>query len=432
MKNIIPEVESQFIEEIDLENFFSFLIPDEKEREIVEIIKKIAQKRGEFLYFAGGAVRDYLLGIKTKDFDLVLQGNLEELLKEFLKYVKGKIIFKSQFLTYKVKIFGEKEILMDFITARKENYPEIAHLPEVIPSHFIDDIKRRDFTINSMIIGLTKPYEGKLIDLLNGRKDLKNKFIKPLHLHSFIEDPTRIFRGIRYKVRLNFNFHENFLIALKKAFEKEALTKLTPSRISNELYLYFIKEPEENLKELLNVTLKLGIFETLGFEISYEKIERIIKIWKEIKNEIPEKEKKKAFLLSLTDISLKGIKYLEFSKEEIQRIEKLNQRFLNFISKKKLETWEKIEFLEKLPVYFLPYLAINFLEYATDIVKFLKHYRKIKPELSGEDLIKLGVSSGPEIGRILKILRRYKIEKKLKSKEEEKNMVINILNKTEN
>ncbi|HEA83718.1 MAG TPA: hypothetical protein ENI03_00345, partial [Thermodesulfobacterium geofontis] len=99
------------VTEIDLEKCLKSVLPDPELYEVLITAQNLSARRGEFLYFAGGVVRDYLLKtlhkkkvVKVKDLDLVLQGNLEGFLKEFLKKVKGGILFKSQFLTYKVKI----------------------------------------------------------------------------------------------------------------------------------------------------------------------------------------------------------------------------------------------------------------------------------------------------------------------------------------
>ena len=148
MKNITPELKfnlcfNPVFEKVDLEKLFSFVCKSPDLKNFLKIACEIAEKRGEFLYFAGGVVRDFLLKKETLDFDLVLQGNLDEFLKELCKKVKGKIVFKTRFLTYKFKLDLEKsrEFLIDFITARKEVYPEIASLPEVVPANWEEDIK---------------------------------------------------------------------------------------------------------------------------------------------------------------------------------------------------------------------------------------------------------------------------------------------------
>ncbi|MCD6490509.1 MAG: CCA tRNA nucleotidyltransferase [Thermodesulfobacterium sp.] len=431
------------VNEIDLEKFLKSVLPEPELYEVLITAQNISEKRGEFLYFAGGVVRDYFLKTlykrkvpKIKDLDLVLQGNLENFLKEFLKKVKGESLFKSQFLTYKVKLdLNGKEFLIDFITARKEIYEDVAKLPKVFPSDFRDDILRRDFTINALLIGLSFPYKGILIDLVNGMEDLKEGLIRPLHIYSFIDDPTRIFRGIRYKVRLNFEFSKEFFLALERCFEKSALKKLSGTRLANELKLYLNKEPEKNLEKLLKTTFNLNIFEKAGIKTEKNFFDSIVRHLKELKEELNNKEKEKFFLLSLVSPeSLQNACRLGFSEPEIEKIKKHLEIIKELLEKwKKLSLWEKIKVFERIPVPYLLALSVYFPRIRKDVVNFLKKYRKIKPELTGDELIKLGVNEGKEIGRLLELLRKEKIEGKVKTKEDEKNFIAQfLLNKSKN
>jgi len=418
---------------IELEDFLKTILPDQKLFKFLSLAQDVSKKRGEFLYFAGGVVRDYLLKKlykkkipKTKDLDLVLQGELRSFLKELFEKVKGEILFESQFLTYKVKVnLNGKEFLIDFITARKEVYEDIAKLPKVFTSHFKDDILRRDFTINALIIGLSPPYEGILIDLVKGEEDLKKGLIRPLNLNSFVDDPTRIFRGIRYKVRFGFNFSEDFFLALKRCFEKSALKKLSGTRLANELKLYLTKEPEKNLKDLLMTTYELNIFEEAELKIDKKNFNSLIRLLKELKGEITEKEKEKFFLFGLVNPHfLESLYRLGFLDPEVKEL----IRYKGFIKEtlpnwEKISLWEKIKIFEKIPLTYLLTLGVYFPKIKKEVVKFFKEYRKIKPELTGEELIKLGVKEGKEIGALLDLIRKEKVEGKVKSKEEEKNLV---------
>ncbi len=414
---------------VDLEEFLNFVAPEEELKKVILVLSHIAEKRKEFLYFAGGVVRDYIYykkrGINKKqglkDLDVVLQGNLDEFLKEFLNIIKGRIIFKSQFLTYKVGLtLKHKEVLIDFITARKEKYKGIAQLPEVMPSHFKEDILRRDFTINTFIIGLSSPYKACLIDMVGGLRDLEDGIIKPLHLNSFVEDPTRIFRGIRYKVRFNFKFSEEFFEALRRSFEKEALKSLTPARIVNELKLFLNKESRTDLKELLITTQSIGVFERAGIKIN-KNLELLVEVLEEVETELDNREKEKAFLLGLIDFSfIECAKILDFSEKTIKRLKKHLKDFLALYKDwKNLNIDEKILFLDKLPLYFLLGLIVNFPDTKDDILKYLKVYSKIKPKLTGRDLKKLGIKEGKRIGEVLRLLRLKKIRGELKNKEDE-------------
>lgn len=430
MTNIIPELNNFQIEKIDLEEFLEFLNLDSEVKAFLQKACELAKKRKEFLYFAGGVVRDYFLRKNTKDFDLVLEGNLEDFLKELFKEVKGEILFKSQFLTYKVNIEGNsgKTFIIDLVTARRELYEAPATLPKVFPSSFKEDILRRDFTINTLILGLTPPYEGKLLDLLGGKRDLEKGIIRPLHLFSFVEDPTRIFRGIRYKVRFNFEWSEEFYQALNKAFEISSLEKLTGSRIYQELKLYLLKESLENLKDLLELTYDLGVFEKVGLKLKRERFLNLVKWLEVLEKELTFQEKEKVFFWGLIWNSSEGALRLGLSIKELNKF-KASEEFIksrvSFLSKMGLS--EKVEFLEKVPFLPLLVLSLFYEDLKEEVLNWIKVYRKIKPKLTGEELKKMGISESPKIGKILKFLRDKHLEGKIRSEEEEKQLVEQLL-----
>lgn len=422
---------------INLKEFLDTLLPNLEIQKFIYLLQEISKKRKEFLYFAGGVVRDYFLKKfyekeipPFKDLDLVLEGDLNGFLKELFKKVKGQILLKSQFLTYKVRFnFNNQEFLIDFITARKELYEEIAKLPKVFSSNFKDDILRRDFTINALIIGLSPPYENCLIDLVNGIEDLKKGLIRPLHLNSFVDDPTRVFRGIRYKIRFDFDFAEDFFLALKIGSERSSFKKLSSSRIANELKLYLIKEPQKNLKLLLDTTFDLNIFEKVGIKVKKENFEFLTEIIKNLKNHINSQEIEKTFLLGLIDPEdLNNACRVGFTKFEIKKIEKAIETIkINLDFWKTLSLGEKIKIFEKIRPCYLLVLAIYYPFLRQEVIDFFKIFKKIKPHLTGEDLKRLGIKEGKEIGKILELLRQNVIEGKLKTKEDEEKFVAELV-----
>ncbi len=429
MKNIIQEAKlpkEAEIEKIPLEKFFQVFNASSLFFQIVEEAINLAKEKGLFLYFAGGVVRDYYLRATTQDLDLVLQGDLFSFLDELLKKIPGRLLFKSQFLTAKVEFDtqGEK-VLVDFITARKEEYPEIAALPIVYPSSFLDDIRRRDFTINSMIYGLTPPFEEVVIDLYKGKEDLKKGLVKPLKEDSFVEDPTRAFRGIRYKVRFDFEYDKKFTKALKKAFNKKAFLRLSGSRLSAELYNFLKKEPLKSLFNLLKNVLKLEIFDACGLDVEKEVIDKIARFFGEFFHEFKEKERKKAYLLCFAGEDLKNAPRLGLAKEEVERLRSSIERLVSELSKIE-EEYERVSLLEGVAIEILPFLAIK-KGFWKEVELFLKKYLKIKPSLTGKELKALGISEGKVIGKCLKLIKKEIFEGRVKSREDEVQFVKNLL-----
>ncbi|PSF35447.1 hypothetical protein C7H19_16845 [Aphanothece hegewaldii CCALA 016] len=180
-----------------------------------------AQERGWHLYLVGGAVRDLLLSRSTntillQDIDLVVDGfhqsadvgagvELANRLREI--YPQAKLSIHGEFQT--AALLWHKDpnlgsLWVDIATARTEFYPYPAANPEVEASSIRQDLYRRDFTINALAVRLTSPSEGELLDYFGGVLDLRSHQIKVLHSNSFIEDPTRIYRAVRFAVRLGF------------------------------------------------------------------------------------------------------------------------------------------------------------------------------------------------------------------------------------
>ncbi|MEG4855603.1 CBS domain-containing protein [Microcoleus sp. B5-D4] len=188
--------------------------------QLLSIAANLAQERGWQLYIVGGAVRDLLLAtddtLALTDIDLVVDGKCGsddsgagvELASSLQKlYPESRLDVHGQFQTaallwHKDSAFGS--LWVDIATARTEFYPYPAANPEVEASSIRQDLYRRDFTINALAVRLGVPRSGELLDFFCGLLDLESKQIRVLHANSFIEDPTRIYRAVRFAVRLGF------------------------------------------------------------------------------------------------------------------------------------------------------------------------------------------------------------------------------------
>ena len=158
------------------------------------------------VHLVGGSVRDLLLGGRMTDLDLVAEGNALHLADAIAQGIGGEINDRSQFGTVKLTIKG---IPFDLATARTESYTSPGSLPTVAPGSLHDDLIRRDFTINAMVVRLDTDSFGELFDPLNGQIDLEERRIRVLHQNSFRDDASRILRAIRYEQRLDFHLDSN-------------------------------------------------------------------------------------------------------------------------------------------------------------------------------------------------------------------------------
>ena len=222
-------------------------------RELLIKARDVANDRGYSLYIVGGFVRDLLLGSPTLDLDLVVEGDAIHLARELAAQIGGRVRSHSRFGTAKV-IFDEERPQglppsLDFVTARTEFYERPTVLPQVERSSIKQDLYRRDFTINTMAICLDRDRYGELLDYYGGERDLREGWIRVLHNLSFVEDPTRILRAVRFEQRLGFAIEERTAQLIDDALE--LLDRVTGERLRHELYLLLSEaEPERSLERL--------------------------------------------------------------------------------------------------------------------------------------------------------------------------------------
>ncbi len=157
-------------------------------------------------YLVGGTVRDLLLGSPSADVDLAVVGDGVAFARRLARELGGRVTAHGAFGTAVVRLGS---LHVDVVTARSERYPEPAALPEVSPGSLEDDLRRRDFTINALAASLRAEDLGTLVDPHGGRLDLERGAVRVLHDASFVDDPTRILRAIRYESRLGFRMDEH-------------------------------------------------------------------------------------------------------------------------------------------------------------------------------------------------------------------------------
>jgi tRNA nucleotidyltransferase (CCA-adding enzyme) len=191
------------------------LSAEDKER--IELVRREAAAMGLAVYIVGGLPRDVLLGRRPTDFDLVVDGSAPDLARALAAKHGGKVTVHSKFGTAKWtmgqgdgrggEVQGDgvfPETSLDLISSRSEVYPRPAQLPQVRRGTIEDDLRRRDFTVNALAIRIDGPHFGMLLDPLGAMADLESRRIRVLHARSFVDDPTRMYRAVRYEQRLGF------------------------------------------------------------------------------------------------------------------------------------------------------------------------------------------------------------------------------------
>lgn len=193
-----------------MEQNFSQLLEKSLDAErltLLQLVREEATQRGLPLYIVGGAVRDLVLGRPLNDFDLTVEGDAIALARALASKQGGGVTAHLKFGTAKWFLPPHLKTghdTLDLISARSETYKHPAALPTVKLGSIEDDLRRRDFTINAMAIQLDGDHYGELRDELDGMDDLQNKIIRVIHPGSFMDDPTRLYRAVRYEIRHGF------------------------------------------------------------------------------------------------------------------------------------------------------------------------------------------------------------------------------------
>lgn len=183
-------------------------------------------------YLVGGAVRDLLRGARAVDLDIAVEGDATAAARTVADRIGGDAIIHERFGTATVTAPG---VTADLATARRETYSQPGALPDVSPAPLEEDLARRDFAINAMAVGLSRDEVGRLIDPHNGRADLDEGVVRILHDRSFLDDPTRLLRAVRYEARLGFRMDRDTEAAAREAIEAGALATVSGHRVRDEL-----------------------------------------------------------------------------------------------------------------------------------------------------------------------------------------------------
>lgn len=207
---------------------------------VSRIIGQVAQESDMTAYLVGGFVRDLILRRDNLDLDIVVEGDAIELARAAAKKLNARMSPHAEFKTAVLVLPDETKI--DFATARLEYYEHPAALPVVEASSIKLDLYRRDFTINTLVVCINPSRYGELVDFFGAYKDIKDKQIRVLHNLSFIEDPTRVLRALRFELRFDFEIGKHTLKLLKSAVRTGFLSQVDGHRLFSELKLSLQEE----------------------------------------------------------------------------------------------------------------------------------------------------------------------------------------------
>ncbi|MBF0321128.1 MAG: CBS domain-containing protein [Nitrospirae bacterium] len=404
---------------------------------ILQTAAEVAEETGVTAYLVGGSVRDLLRGEQNLDIDIVIEGSGIGFASALGKILKGKVKTHERFQTakiFEIKAYDCDDFSIDIATARTEYYESPAALPHIEMSSIKKDLYRRDFTINTLAVYLNKRDFGRLIDFFGAQRDLKERTIRVLHNLSFIEDPTRAYRAMRFSERFDFRISKHTERLIKTAIRLNLFEKLSGTRLYDELLLIFMEaDPIKALKRLDRYKLLSAIHPGLRFtrEAAATMFQRVRETvsWYNL-----------LFREERIDIGVLYLMALVSGLTDADREAALQRLSTPEVTKKHIHSGlaklkEPLYYKDPVSVY--NYLNGTSLETAIflmsiaehdekrkSISRYLTEHKYLRPELRGNDLKALGLPPGPIYSEIFKAILEEKLRGGLTTPEEEKAAVI--------
>ncbi len=411
---------------------------------LINTLKKIgttAFDLGFKAYIVGGFVRDLFLYKKNYDIDIVIEGDGIQFAKKYAAITKARVHCHKKFNT--AVIIFENGFKIDIASARIEYYKSPAALPEVEMSSIKFDLFRRDFTINTLAIGLIPDDFGFLIDFFSAHKDLKDKVVRILHNLSFVEDPTRIFRAIKFEQRFNFSIGKLTSRLIHNAVKMDFFKRISGRRVFIEL-----KQILEEDNPVLSI-IRLNDYKLL--QIIHPSItlnKKMIKLFDSIKEVLTWYE-----LLFINEPYMKWVVYFlgliqEFDKQtsiEICKNFEITTSFKKTFSKERFCAIQTLFWIEQNQPLTNSTLYHSLSKYKTELILYImaktnnaqtkksisfyfSNLKNKKTKITGKDLKKLLITPGPVYKEILDAVLNAVLNKEIKSKKDEITFVKNYLN----
>ena len=398
---------------------------------LLHLVMDEATQRGLSLYIIGGSVRDLVLGRVVNDFDLTVEGDAIALARSLASKYGGKMTAHTKFGTAKwflpdnLKTDAEAHNTLDIVSSRSETYKHPAALPTTKLGSINDDLSRRDFTINALALRLDGPHFGELRDDLTGMKDLQNGIIRVLHPRSFIDDPTRVYRAVRYEGRYRFKIAEDTLPLIPEA--RSLVEKLSAQRIRRELDL-ILEEPNAVL--MLARLDELDLLAPIHPALSNFNQSNLATL-KSANTALQNRQSRWIlWLMHLTGPEIESVnERLHFTADLLKIIRSASLLNANRTAIDGLKPSQGVELLEgySLRAIETVYHVIPDEEIKNIFSKYLSEWRHVKPKTTGHDLKKRGIPPGRKYTEILRRLRVAWLDGEVKNKEEELMMLANLM-----
>lgn len=389
-----------------------------------EELMALAQERGG-IELIGGAVRDLMLGRRPRELDAIVSADVESLARELAERLGGDATVHERFGTALVRASG---IEIDLATVRAESYVVPGALPDVRPGSALEDLERRDFSVNAIALGLAGESAGALRALPGALEDLAARRLRVLHERSFLEDPTRILRMARYSARLGFEVEPHTAELAAQALDAGALKSVSGARLGAELRLAFAEPSAVSALAELDRSGVLSAWEpALCFD------EHVVTVALEV---LPEDGSRSvlfaaALLLGLaeeldgeeTDVTMRDfIADLQLPSGAGERVfgAAVSARFVIDSVDEAGTTPDLLELTDGTPIESLALAAaVRDIEdgpgsFGRGLIEdWLREQRHVALQVTGDDLIAAGIPEGPEVGLRLEESYRLLLEERI-------------------
>ena len=363
------------------------------------------------LFYIGGVVRDELLGRESLDVDITYVGNAIEYCSKFGEVVQVNpdfgtvrvaIPFHPSPCTTSPTVEASGEVTVDFASTRSESYPQKGHLPvvEKIGCSLKEDVMRRDFTINALAKSVTT---GEIVDYVSGLEDLKNKKLRVLHDESFIDDPTRIIRGLKFATRFGFELEEH-----TKKLQDEYLANInydmSYKRVKKELIETFSLNSQSAFQKFIDQKI-YKLVTPNDVEIPKVDVEKFINKY------LADQPSSCPAAIWLVYVGILG----DLSRLPLTKIE---QKILDDVPKEVLKSdFELYKTFQNARIETVLLYAITKDE--TGARHYLDNLRKIKLDITGKDLQTLGIKPSPKYQEIFDEVLKVKLKNPSMAKDDE-------------
>lgn len=403
---------------------------------LLERAGQVADRCEVSVFVVGGCVRDLLLNIENLDFDLVVEGDGIAFARTLGDVLHARVTVHERFGTAVLSL--PDGFKLDVATARTEYYEYPTALPTVEQSSIKKDLYRRDFTINALAVCLNGNRFGEILDFYGGQRDLNDKTVRVLHGLSFVEDPTRVFRAIRFETRLGFHLGRDTTALIAGAVTMNLFHRLSGHRLLEELKLLLAeRDPKRAIKRLADVHVLRFIHPKLTWSPRLESLLQAVEEamdWYRLLYLDRTMEGWLVYMMALLEMLPERAvtetrKRFPFSESEATKL-----KLARIGCHKVLRRLATQRVLKPADVYHLlsglsdETLLILMAKSKGETVKrqvsaFLTNYQHVKPTLTGTDLKTMGFKPGPQFKKILDQLLDARLNGAVKTEAEERRFV---------